>query len=116
MKKLTSIFTDDMGTCYITGQNDVERHHIFSGGMKEFSEFYSYIVPLSKSVHPNGVHLCSKNWVDLDHWLKRKCQEHFIEHHGSREEWYRQVGKFYDDRTDEKIWRNDEIHDKQHND
>lgn len=110
-KQLTSIFTDDMDTCYITGMcSDIERHHIFEGmqGLKDFSEFYSYIVPLHSSVHPNGARCSSKNWVDLDHWLKRKCQEHFIEHHGSREEWYRQVGKFFDDRTDEKVWRNND--------
>ena len=101
-----------MDTCYITGMNrDIERHHIFEGmqGLKDFSEFYNYIVPLHVSVHPNGARCSSKNWVDLDHWLKRKCQEHFIEHHGTREEWYRQVGRFYDDRTDEKVWRNNEI-------
>ena len=115
MKRLRSIFTDDMDTCYITGINrDIERHHIFEGmqGLKDFSEFYNYIVPLHVSVHPNGARCSSKNWVDLDHWLKRKCQEHFIEHHGTREEWYRQVGRFYDDRTDERCWRNTDMENK----
>ena len=75
MKRLRSIFTDDMDTCYITGMNrDIERHHIFEGmqGLKDFSEFYNYIVPLHVSVHPNGARCSSKNWVDLDHWVKRK--------------------------------------------
>ena len=68
MKRLRSIFTDDMDTCYITGMNrDIERHHIFEGmqGLKDFSEFYNYIVPLHVSVHPNGARCSSKNWVAL---------------------------------------------------
>ena len=28
MKKLWSIFTDDMDTCIFTGSNVVERHHV----------------------------------------------------------------------------------------
>lgn len=31
MKRLWSVFTDDMDHCYFTGSAPVERHHIFGG-------------------------------------------------------------------------------------
>lgn len=111
MKKLWSIFTDDMDTCYITGMTSgIERHHIFEGrmGFKKVSELYGFVVPLHRSVHPNGAWVESDNWVDLDHWLKRKCQEHFLEHCGDRQQWYEIFGRYYDDRTDERVWRNED--------
>lgn len=111
MKELYSIFTDNMNKCFVTGmETGIERHHIFEGmqGFKKISEEYGFIVPLHRSVHPNGAFRTDNNWVDLDHWLKRKCQEYFIEvaQIGSREEWYTLFGKFYDDRTNEKVWLN----------
>ena len=109
MKRLWSVFTCDMDTCYITGMTrNIERHHIFGGrmGLKPKAEKYGFVVPLHKSVHPNGAFVDDDNWADLDHWLKRKCQEYYIEHYGSREEWYQEFGRFYDDRTDENVWRN----------
>ncbi len=111
MKKLWSIFTDDMDTCYITAMTDhTERHHIFEGlqGFKKKSEKYGFVVPLHASIHPNGAFLRDKNWKDLDHYLKRKCQEYYLENIGTREQWYQEFGMFYDDRYDEKVWRNDE--------
>ena len=110
-KKLWSIFTDDMDKCIVTrAMNNIERHHIFEGmqGLKTKSEEYGFIVPLHCSVHPNGAYRTDPNWLELDHWLKRKCQEYFIEvaHHGTREDWYDIFGKFYDDRSDEKVWLN----------
>ena len=109
-KKLWSIF-GIMDNCLVTGmQTDLERHHIFGGrmGLRPVSEKYGYIACLHKSVHPNGVSCSDKNWVDLDHFLKRKCMEHFIEiaHHGTREDWYQIFGRYYDDRCDEKTYLN----------
>lgn len=109
MKELWSIF-GDLNECYITGlTTDTERHHCFEGrqGFKQKSEELGYIVCLHRSLHGHGAFAnSSTNWRDLDHFLKRKCQEHFLENTGTREEWYDIFGKFYDDRTDEKIWRN----------
>lgn len=111
-KKLWSIFTDDMDKCIVTGATtNIERHHIFEGlqGFKQKSEELGYVCPLHRSCHPNGAYRTDENWKDLDHWLKRKCQEHFIEiaQLGSRNDWYEIFGKFYDDRCDEKVWLND---------
>lgn len=113
MKQLWSVFTDDMNKCFITGiARDIERHHIFGGmqGLRGKSEEYGFVVPLHKSLHPNGAFASYKNWKELDHWLKRKCQEYFIEvaQIGTREDWYNIFGRFYDDRSDERIWINGE--------
>lgn len=112
MKNLHSIFTDDMSRCFVTGiQRDIEIHHIFSGTDRKKSEAFSFCVPLHRSVHPNGAFRTDKNWQDLDHWLKRKCQEYFLEvaQMGDRDDWYRLFGRFYDDRTDENVWMNSEF-------
>lgn len=109
MKRLHSIFTEDMDKCYITGMTqNIERHHVFGGrmGLKGKSEKYGFVVPLHRSVHPNGAWVADDNWKDLDHWLKRKCQEWYMKNVGSRNEWYMEFGRFYDDRTDENVWKN----------
>ena len=49
MKRLWSIFTEDMDHCYYTGSNVVERHHIFysmGGEKKKPCEEYGYVIPL----------------------------------------------------------------------
>lgn len=115
MKRLKSIFTDNMDRCLVTGieatsdnRNGIEIHHVFSGADRARSERFSFCVPLHRSVHPNGSANRDKNWMELDHWLKRKCQEYYIEvaQIGSYEDWYNEFGRFYDDRCDEKIWLN----------
>lgn len=107
MKKLWSIFTDNMDKCIVTSAEvNIERHHVFGGADRKKSEKYGFVVPLHASVHPNGAYRTDTNWMELDHWLKRMCQEHFIMNTGSRDEWYKEFGRFYDDRTDEKVWLN----------
>ena len=116
MKNLHSIFTDNMNRCLVTGieatednRNGIEIHHIFGGTDRKKSEAFSFCVPLHASVHPNGSRLdMNTPWVDLDHWLKRKCQEYFIEVAmlGDRQDWYDLFGRYWDDRCDEKVWLN----------
>lgn len=107
-KELWSIFTDDMNKCLITNiKHDIERHHIFGGmqGLRKKSEEFGFVVPIHKSLHPNGAFLSSDKWVDLDHWFKRKCQEYYLEVAclGTRDDWYKIFGRFYDDRADENV-------------
>ena len=115
-EKLRSIFTDDLSTCYITGRTDhVEIHHVFESrqGFKKLSEWYNFVVPLAVEIHGHGAFSPARyNWADLDHYLKRKCQEYYLENYGTRDDWYREVGKFYDDRLNEKVWLNNDIHNK----
>ncbi len=106
-KKLWSIFTDDMNTCFYTFRSDnIERHHIFGGADRTRSEQFGFVVPLHRSVHPNGAYRTDPNWLELDHWLKRKCQEYYIEvaRIGTREDFYNEFGRFYDDRCNERVW------------
>ena len=105
-KRLWSIFTDDMDTCIIThAMTNVERHHIFGGAYRGRSENYGFGVPLHASLHPNGARCTATNWTELDHWLKRKCQEYYLEiaKHGDRDNWLWEFGRFYDDRCDENV-------------
>lgn len=110
MNKLTSIFTDNLEKCIVTGmQTGLEIHHVFGGrmGLRKRSTELGFVVPLHYSVHPNGAYRTDSNWMELDHWLKRKCQEYYIEIEGhTRQEWYDIFGKFYDDRCDERVWLN----------
>ena len=109
MKRLTSIFTDNMSRCIVTGiETNIEIHHVFGGANRKRSEKFSFCVPLHRSVHPNGAFCTDKNWRDLDHWLKRKCQEYFIENIGTRQQWYDEFGRYWDDRCDENVWLNKE--------
>lgn len=105
-----SIFTDNLGKCIVTGiQTGLEIHHVFGGrmGLRKRSTELGFVVPLHYSVHPNGAYRTDPNWMELDHWLKRKCQEYYIEIKGhTRQEWYDIFGKFYDDRCDERVWLN----------
>lgn len=108
-KELKSIFTDDLNKCLVTSaMTGVERHHVFGGADRNRSTKYGFIAPLHASVHPNGAYRTDKNWTELDHWLKRMCQEWYIEvaQIGDRGDWLREFGRFWDDRCDEKVWLN----------
>lgn len=108
-KKLKSIFTDNMDKCLVTGmETGIERHHVFGGANRKLSEKYDFICPLHSSVHPNGAANRDKNWVELDHWLKRMCQEWYVEvaKIGTKDDFYKEFGRFWDDRADENVWLN----------
>ena len=108
-KKLNSIFTDNMDKCLVTGmETGIERHHVFGGANRKLSEKYDFICPLHNSVHPNGASNRDKNWTELDHWLKRMCQEWYVEvaQIGTKQDFYNEFGRYWDDRADEKVWLN----------
>lgn len=84
MKRLWSVFTNDMDHCYFTGIAPVERHHIFGGNPnRKNSEKYGFVIPLAPDLHPNGVH-AGKDAVDIDLKLKQMAQTYFEEHYGTR--------------------------------
>lgn len=87
MKRLHSVFTEDMEHCFFTGNAPVERHHIFSHTHNErmLCEKYGFIVPLRVDLHPNGVN-AGKDYKEIDTKLKRMAQEYFEAHYGTREE------------------------------
>lgn len=92
MKKLWSVFTQNMDTCIFTGSNHVERHHIFGGPYKRASEKRGFIVPLRPDYHPNGTQF-DRSHGDIDRKLKQMAQAYYESHYGTREEFIKEFGK-----------------------
>lgn len=94
MKRLWSVFTEDMDSCYFTGSSPVERHHIFGGSCRGKSEYYGYVLPLRPDLHPNGVN-AGKDASSIDMHLKQMAQKHFETNHGTRDMFAKIFGKSY---------------------
>lgn len=94
MKKLWSIFTDDMDHCIFTGSDKVERHHCYGGYNRTKSEKYGYVVPLRADLHPNGAQ-AGENWKEIDTYLKQECQKDYEKNHGTREQFIEEFGRNY---------------------
>lgn len=94
LKRLHSVFTDDMDHCMYTGMAPVERHHIFGGANKKRSEQYGFIAPLRPDLHPNGV-FAGQSAKAVDTALKTKAQTYYEEHYGTREDFIKEFGKSY---------------------
>lgn len=94
MKRLNSIFTDDMDHCYFTGSADIERHHVFGGFNRKRSERYGFIIPLRKDLHPNGV-FAGKRAKELDIYMKQECQKWYEKNVGTREDFIAEFGRSY---------------------
>lgn len=92
--KVWSVFTDDLGHCYFTGNAPVEVHHIFGGSNRNRSAEYGFCIPLRPDLHPNGVH-AGKDAKDIDVMLKRMAQEYYEAHIGTREQFRKEFGKSY---------------------
>ena len=94
-KELTSILTDDMTRCFLTGSKVwVERHHCFYGftGNRPLAEEYGLIMPISHYLHEEkGLHVNDA----LDLQIKQYAQRQFEEQLGTREEFMRIFGKNY---------------------
>ena len=87
-----------MNICHITGDSiGVEPHHIFQGTAgKVFSEKYGFIVPLRYDWHRTGGYAIHRN-RNLNVEYKMRCQEYYINVIGkSREEWIKEIGKWWD--------------------
>lgn len=110
MKRLWSIFTEDMDRCMVSGRTDhIERHHIFGGANRKRSEKYGFIAPLTAELHPNGVIGQTKDLRALDRKLKRLCQSYYLTYIGNRDEWYAEFGRFYDDTEEEDETESEEL-------
>jgi len=98
VKRLWSVFTDDMDHCYFTGSPYVERHHIFESrqGYKKKSERRGFVIPLRYDLHPNGANVVHTPENDqIDGILKRMAQEYYESHYGTREDFICEFGKSY---------------------
>ena len=96
-KQLKSIFTDDMSICIFTGSPYVERHHVFGSSNRVKSEKYGFVVPLRYDIHPNGARFghSAEIRVQIDNYLKCKCQTWYEEHIGSRSDFISEFGRNY---------------------
>lgn len=94
MKRLWSVFTDDMDHCYFTGTAPVERHHIFGGSRRRASERYGFVIPLRPDLHPNGARAGAGSG-GIDAKLKQMAQAYFEQNYGSRDDFRRIFGKSY---------------------
>lgn len=94
MKKLYSVFTEDLDRCMFTGTAPVERHHIFGASNRKRSEKYGFVVPLRPDLHPNGV-FAGKEVKEVDIRLKTMAQEYYESHYGTREEFIKEFGRSY---------------------
>ena len=92
MKKLKSVFTDDMNQCFFTESNLVERHHIFGSSNRAKSEKYGFVIPLRPDYHPNGTQF-NRESGDVDTMLKQMAQAYYESHYGTREQSRAEFGK-----------------------
>lgn len=93
-KRLWSVFTDDMDHCYFTGSPCVERHHIFGASNRDRSEKYGYVIPLRPDLHPNGS-CAGKDAKKIDKKLKDMAREHYLQNHGTLDEFIQEFGKSF---------------------
>ena len=93
-----SIFTDDLNKCYITHSDktiaDIHVHHIFGASNKANSEKYHFLVPLRADWHDMADYGVHHN-RELDLKFKRKCQDYWLEHYGTKEEFIEVFGKWW---------------------
>lgn len=96
MKRMHSVFTEDMDHCFFTGSPYVERHHIFGASNKKRSETYGFTVPLRYDLHPNGARFkrTSEN-LGIDEYLKKEAQKYYELHYGNRDQFQKEFGKSY---------------------
>lgn len=98
--KWFSIFTDDLSRCVITGsRQNVHVHHVFgTENGKKFSERYGFLLPLRADWHDMadyGIHFDRA----LNVKYKLLCQEYYLEHYGTKEDFIREVGKWWIDES-----------------
>ena len=94
-----SVFTDDLNTCLITGDSKeagaaIEIHHIFNAANKKASEKYGFIMPIRADWHTLASYSIHQD-MRLNIYWKLKCQEYWLEHYGTQEEFVQIFGKWW---------------------
>jgi hypothetical protein len=99
--KYYSVFTNDLDTCLITGDCKesgaaIEIHHIFgaANNNKTNSEKYGFIMPVRADWHTLASYSLHQD-MSLNVYWKRKCQDYWLEHYGTREEFINVFGKWW---------------------
>lgn len=91
-----SIFTQDMGRCYVTGATEgVEVHHIFGAADKAASEKYGFMLPLRRDWHTGGNYSIHED-AAFALEMKQACQEYYTGTLGkTKEDWLREFRKWH---------------------
>ncbi len=90
---------DDLTKCFITGYTKasgaaIHVHHIFGGSNKTNSEKYHFLIPLRADWHDMasyGIHFNR----ELELKIKRMCQDYWLIHYGTKEEFIAIFGKWW---------------------
>ena len=80
-KNRSSVFTDNLGFCFICGLPKQDLHELLGGRNRLNSIKWGYVIPLCRS-HHQMLH----NNTRLIEEYKQKCQRHFEKTH-TRQEW-----------------------------
>ncbi len=95
LKAKTSILTNDMNKCFLTGStNNIHIHHVFGAANRKNSEKYGFLVPLRADWHnmaDYGVHFNK----DLDLILKRLCQDYWLQNYGTQKDFINVFGRWW---------------------
>ena len=94
MNKFYSVLTDDLAHCVITGSPTVAIHHVFGAANRSLSEKYGFVIPLRPDWHNMADYEIHFN-RDLDLYWKRRAQEYYEAHYGTRAELMRELGRNY---------------------
>ncbi len=94
-----SIFTDDLTRCFITGDTKesgyaIHIHHVFGAANKTNSEKYHFLIPLRADWHDLASYGIHQN-RELELKIKRMCQDYWLEHYGTKEEFIKVFGKWW---------------------
>lgn len=95
MKQLWQVFTDDFEHSIMSGLSPVAIHHIFGKSERKLSEKYGFLIPLTPHEHNMGGQKCIHQNKDFDLYWKRKAQEYYEEHYGTRDDFRKEFGKSY---------------------
>lgn len=90
---IKSAIVDDMSVCWVCKKPHPHIHHIYEGINRQISDRYGYIIPLCMEHHTGAIGVHFNKGMEL--YLKRMAQEHFEEHHGTREDFIKVFGKSY---------------------
>lgn len=80
-KKVESILTNDMCSCMECGRTDwIEKHHVFGGANRKWSQKYKLIVPLCHYCHnepPTGIHFNKEMAAWYHEFAQRRFEEEY---------------------------------------
>lgn len=79
----------------MSGLSPVAIHHIFGKSERKLSEKYGFLIPLTPHEHNMGGQKCIHQNKDFDLYWKRKAQEYYEEHYGTRDDFRKEFGKSY---------------------